>query len=224
MSTEIKLIVTVQVDTDDERLTTDEMESTAKAALDEALRAQESRGFAHPYSDIASVGYVDTVIGGDDRPEMAQLFVVVHGEAFVAEAFDNEADADEFAEKAGDEYHSGPWTVNTTTPKYQFAAEVPEFEGDGGTHDYDKLSPINIEVAEALRVVLGPVDAKGMPEPTAPSLFMERRKDGWFIAVAHESGGDATMLVRIPDNKELPIETESNFGPRGGPAAEYDNG
>jgi hypothetical protein len=155
-----------------------------------------------------------------NEPEFNQLFVVVHGEAYIPEAFPTKAEAEEFIDDNEDEFISGPWAINTT-PKHQFAAEVPEFEDDGGTHDYDKLSPVNVEVAEALRVVLGPVDDKGMPEPTAPSLFMERRKDGWFIAVAHESGGDAIMLVNIPDDKKEPIRAESNFGLRGGPEAEY---
>lgn len=63
MQLEVQLIVTVQVDTDDDRLTQTELESTAKTAIENALEAADSMGFTHPYSDEASVGYVDTIIG-----------------------------------------------------------------------------------------------------------------------------------------------------------------
>ena len=60
---EIQLIVTVQVDTDDDRLVETECESAAKEAVDNALQAASEAGFSHAYVDVASIGYVDTVIG-----------------------------------------------------------------------------------------------------------------------------------------------------------------
>jgi hypothetical protein len=59
---EVQLLVTVQVDSDDPRLVETEMESAARQAVHNAMQAADSMGFSHDYVDVASVGYVDTII------------------------------------------------------------------------------------------------------------------------------------------------------------------
>jgi hypothetical protein len=39
------------------------------------------------------------------------IFVVVHGEAFIPEAFPSKVEADEFAERDDTDYISGPWEI-----------------------------------------------------------------------------------------------------------------
>ena len=154
-----------------------------------------------------------------DEPEMNQLFVVVHGEAAVAEAFDTEIEADEFIDKIKDEYLSGPWTVNTGE-KGKLEVVLPTYDEKGShTHDYEKQTPVTIRAdADAIRLILGKEDEG------APAVLVERRNDRWCLVVAHDGGGDGTVIMYIPDDKEKPIRTESNFGHHGGPEAEYTNG
>lgn len=54
---EIKLLVTVQVDSDG-ALDVDESAEAAEEAISEALNYASNRGFNHSYSDFASIAFV----------------------------------------------------------------------------------------------------------------------------------------------------------------------
>lgn len=148
-----------------------------------------------------------------NEPECNQVFVVVHGEAHIPEALATKAEAEAFVDEIGGEYISGPWAVNTTE-KGTFEAEVPEYDEEIGRHNPKKLKKIRVDAGEFLRVTLGAQDTG------VPSMFLERQKGRWMLAIAHDVGGDTTLVVYIPDDQEAPIEVQAGTH-NGGPDAEY---
>jgi hypothetical protein len=77
--------------------------------------------------------------------------------------------------------------------------------------------PVVVSTAETTRVLLGTLD----PEETdKPDLFIERRRNGWMIAI-HPSDGDPCGVVYLFDDGESFLVAEGiRVVGDGGPIAE----
>jgi len=66
---QIRVLVTLQVDTCEEDATIDRetMEDAAVDAVENALKRAADDGFSHPYADELCVGYVDAVVYEEDE-------------------------------------------------------------------------------------------------------------------------------------------------------------